>query len=87
MADEFEAKTSIGLGIKRTFHRTVIRACKSCGAPGRYSSLAHFKEDYPGCFVEPGDPRDGKNILEGNCPNCGHPRPQPEELPIMEFTE
>ena len=75
--------TSITWGVKSTFHRTVIRACRHCGAPGRFLSHPSIRDGWPGCYVEPDDHRNGMNILEGDCPNCGKPRPPVEELPTM----
>ena len=87
MSQDADMNTRIGFGLKRTFHRTVIHACPNCHAPGRYSSIQSVKDNWSGCYVPPGDKRDGQNIMEGDCPHCGYPRPKPVELPVMEFTE
>ncbi len=60
-------------------HANVQRACKKCQAPGRYLSEDSIRDGWPGCYVAKGDEREGQPV-EGDCPNCGAPRPKSEAL-------
>jgi hypothetical protein len=54
----------------------VHRACTNCGAPGVWSMERRIQEGWPGCYVDPTDPRawlDDKSVGD-TCPNCGASR-------------
>jgi hypothetical protein len=48
---------------------TVHLACEQCRAPGVYTDEPKIQMDWPGCYVEPGDPRVGQSVGD-RCPNC-----------------
>lgn len=60
----------------QAIYANVHKACPNCGAPGVWSSDRHVELGWPGCYVEPTDPRallDDRGV--GNkCPNCSAPR-------------
>lgn len=58
---------------RASISHTVIRACPRCLAPGLFRSEPRIREGWSGCYVEPGDERDGKPV-GAHCPNCGAPR-------------
>lgn len=74
-----DASMAMGTEITSSLSAVVIRACRICQAPGRYLSEQRIKEGWPGCYVEPSDPRDGTPV-GSVCPNCKEKRPGDEDL-------
>jgi hypothetical protein len=71
-------KKSLGIGIyrKQQLEAEVIRACRSCGAPGFYHDVPDVNL---GCF----DPsRKGQYVGE-ICPNCDSERARPERKGVI----
>ena len=64
---------------REAFAAQVIRACKKCGAPGRYLSAPSVQTAWPGCYVAATDERHEKSVGP-KCPNCGAQRPANENL-------
>nr|WP_294550010.1 hypothetical protein [uncultured Rhodopila sp.] len=58
---------------RATIAHTKILACPECQAPGLFSSEERIRAGWPGSYVPPGDPREGKPV-GGQCPNCSAAR-------------
>lgn len=70
---DHEVGTTMEFKRRQSLEATVIRACKSCNAPGIYSAEERIKA-WPGAFdlVLAGKP------VGPVCPNCGAARPEDE---------
>lgn len=64
---------------KQTLEAVVYRACGLCGAPPRYLSHESIRKSWAGCWVEPGDPLEGR-LVGTKCPHCAASRGKPQSL-------
>ena len=58
---------------RQSLELVVLRACQNCGAPAFFSSDPSILDGWPGAYVKPGHPLNGKPVGEV-CPNCKHVR-------------
>lgn len=59
---------------RRSLEGTIVRACRSCQAPGLYSSADSIKDGWPACY----DPKRNGQPVGDVCPQCGALRPANE---------
>lgn len=71
--------------IRRSLHRTVIRAC-TCGAPGVFKHHHSILQNWPRCYVDANDAMEGQPVGD-ICPQCGSTRVEDEVLPEIVFDE
>jgi hypothetical protein len=50
-------------------HATVHKACEKCGAPGKFLTNETIEQQWPGCYVPPGDERHDTPVGD-RCPHC-----------------